>query len=173
MLPEQLTEHLNIALPPLLADKLTGTGVTDLERLSGGANNETWRLTWGDTPLILRRRPFSAGAVANLEGNILGLSLLDEAQVIQLASHTAVPVPTVYGVFDEQHPIGEAFIMAFIGGESIPQRWLTEAAFAPARDQLAYQCGEALARMLVLASASADGRFPVPGHRLTVRCRVP
>ena len=84
MLPEQLTEHLNIALPPLLADKLTGTGVTDLERLSGGANNETWRLTWGDTPLILRRRPFSAGAVANLEGNILGLSLLDEAQVIQL-----------------------------------------------------------------------------------------
>jgi aminoglycoside phosphotransferase (APT) family kinase protein len=157
MLPEQLTEHLNIALPPLLADKLTGTGVTDLERLSGGANNETWRLTWGDTPLILRRRPFSAGAVANLEGNILGLSLLDEAQVIQLASHTAVPVPTVYGVFDEQHPIGEAFIMAFIGGESIPQRWLTEATFAPARDQLAYQCGEALARIHTIDCANLPG----------------
>jgi len=147
MLPEELTKHLKIALPPLMANKLEGAGVTALERLSGGANNETWRLAWGDTPLILRRRPFSAGAVANLEGNILGLSLVDEAQVIQLASRTAVPVPTVYGVFDEHHPVGEAFVMAFIPGESIPQRWLTDATFARARSRLAYQCGEALARI--------------------------
>ena len=147
MLPEELTEHLNSSLPPLLADTLEGTAVTDLERLSGGANNETWRLSWGNTPLILRRRPFSAGAVANLEGNILGLSLVDEAQVIQLASKTAVPVPTVYGVFDEHHAIGEAFLMGFIPGESIPQRWLNDANFAHARNKLAYQCGEALAHI--------------------------
>jgi len=41
MLPEELTKHLNIALPPLMANKLEGAGVTALERLSGGANNET------------------------------------------------------------------------------------------------------------------------------------
>ena len=37
--------------------------------------------------------------------------------------------------------------MAFIPGESIPQRWLTDTAFARARSRLAYQCGEALARI--------------------------
>ena len=147
MLPEELTQHLNTALAPLLTDKIGGGGVLGLERLSGGANNETWRLAWGNTPLILRRRPFSAGSVASLEGNILGLSLVDEASVIQLASQTEVPVPEIYGVFDEHHPIGEAFVMAFIPGESIPQRWLTDASFEHARGVLAYQCGEALARI--------------------------
>ena len=56
-----------------------------------GANNETWRLMWGSTSLILRRRPFSADSIDQLEGNILGLSLVDEAAVIQLATSTSVP----------------------------------------------------------------------------------
>ena len=83
-----------------MAGKVPGDRVDQLTRLSGGAVNETWRLKWGDTPLILRRRPFSADSVDNLEGNILGLSLKDEAAVIQLATAAAVPVPQIYAVFD-------------------------------------------------------------------------
>ena len=93
MTPDSLAQHLNENLKTLLAGSLPGEEVSELNRLSGGANNETWRLKWGDTPLILRRRPFSADSVANLEGNILGLSLVDEAEVIRLATATDVPVP--------------------------------------------------------------------------------
>ena len=116
MSPEQLTDLLNTALSERLAGKIPGEEVMQLERLSGGANNETWRLKWGSTPLILRRRPFSADSIDQLEGNILGLSLVDEAAVIQLATSTSVPVPDIHAVFDATHPIGEAFLMGFISG---------------------------------------------------------
>ena len=145
MTPDSLAQHLNKNLKTLLAGSLPGEEVSELNRLSGGANNETWRLKWGDTPLILRRRPFSQDSVADLEGSILGLPLTDEAEVIRLAASTAVPVPTIHAVFDEDHPIGEAFVMGFISGESIPQRWLTDDVFKTARANLAFQCGEALA----------------------------
>ena len=145
MTPDALERHLNDNLTALLSGSLAGTGVSQLSRLSGGANNETWRLNWGDTPLILRRRPFSADSIANLEGNILGQSLVDEAAVIRLATSTEVPVPAIHAVFGADHPIGEAFLMGFIPGESIPQRWLADDAFGAARARLAYQCGEALA----------------------------
>ncbi|MDG2461795.1 MAG: phosphotransferase family protein [Luminiphilus sp.] len=145
--PEGLKQLLNRALREQLAATIPGESVAQLTRLSGGANNETWRLMWGETPLILRRRPFSTDAVADLEGNILGLSLVDEAAVIGLANETDVPAPQVHAVFDSAHPIGEAFLMGFIPGESIPQRWLADEDYADARNQLAYQCGEALARI--------------------------
>ena len=63
MSPDQLTALLNTALSERLAGKIPGEELMQLERLSGGANNETWRLTWGSTPLILRRRPFSADSI--------------------------------------------------------------------------------------------------------------
>jgi len=147
MTPDTLTKLLNDSLRQSFAGTLAGNGVSGLTRLSGGANNETWKLTWGETPLILRRRPFSADSIDSLEGNILGLSLIDEASVIQLASATAVPVPAIHAVFDTDHPIGEAFLMGFIPGESIPQRWLTYSSFEECRGKLAFQCGEALARI--------------------------
>ena len=54
MSPDQLTALLNTELGESLAGKVPGEQVTQLERLSGGANNETWRLMWGSTSLILR-----------------------------------------------------------------------------------------------------------------------
>jgi len=146
MEPEALAEHLNLVLEGLAIDHPAGTRVTNLTRLSGGANNETWRFTWHETPLILRRRPFSAESVENLDGNILGLSLVDEAHIIQLAAQTGVPVPHIYTVLETSHPLGESFVMAFIPGESIPQQWLNASAFSAARKGLAYECGVALAQ---------------------------
>ena len=86
--------------------------------------------------LILRRRPFSPDSIDQLEGNILGLSLVDEAAVIQLATLTSVPSPKSTGL-DATHPIGEAFLAGFIPGESIPQR-LVDDAYEVARRQLAF-----------------------------------
>jgi aminoglycoside phosphotransferase (APT) family kinase protein len=175
MSPEELKALLDSALPEHLRETISGNHVSQLTRLSGGANNETWQLQWGETPLILRRRPFSSDAVAELEGNILGLSLVDEAAVIRLASSTDVPVPKVYAVFDSTHPVGEAFLMGFIPGESIPQRWLVDEAFSGARHRLAYQCGEALARIhaidctqlpKTIGPTSLDRRFEAAQQRL-------
>ena len=146
MEPEALAEHLNLVLEGLAIDHPAGTRVTNLTRLSGGANNETWRFTWHEASLILRRRPFSAESVENLDGNILGLSLVDEATIIQLAAQAAVPVPHIYTVLKTSHPLGESFVMAFIPGESIPQQWLNASAFSSARKGLAYECGAALAQ---------------------------
>ena len=146
MEPEALAEHLNLVLEGLAIDHPVGTCVTNLTRLSGGANNETWRFTWHETPLILRRRPFSAESVDNLDGNILGLSLADEAHIIQLAAQTGVPVPHIYTVLETSHRLGESFVMAFIPGESIPQQWLNADAFNSARKGLAFECGAALAQ---------------------------
>ena len=175
MTPSTLAQHLNDNLTALLSGSLAGQEVSELSRLSGGANNETWRLNWGETPLILRRRPFSADSVANLEGNILGLSLVDEAEVIRLATATEVPVPAIHAVFNADHPIGEAFLMGFIPGESIPQRWLTDDAFETARAILAYQCGEALAGIHAIdrrklpdniGPTTLDNRFAAAQKRL-------
>ena len=146
MEPEALAEHLNLVLEGLAIDHPVGTCVTNLTRLSGGANNETWRFTWHETPLILRRRPFSAESVDNLDGNILGLSLADEAHIIQAAAQTGVPVPHIYTVLETSHRLGESFVMAFIPGESIPQQWLNADAFNSARKGLAFECGAALAQ---------------------------
>jgi aminoglycoside phosphotransferase (APT) family kinase protein len=72
---------------------------------------------------------------------------VDEAAVIQLATSTSVPVPKIHAVFDATHPIGEAFLMGFIPGESIPQKWLVDDTYEVARSRLAFQCGEALGRI--------------------------
>jgi aminoglycoside phosphotransferase (APT) family kinase protein len=126
MSPEELKALLDSALPEHLRETISGNHVSQLTRLSGGANNETWQLQWGETPLILRRRPFSSNAVAELEGNILGLSLVDEA-------------------------------------------------FSGARHRLAYQCGEALARIhaidctqlpKTIGPTSLDRRFEAAQQRL-------
>ena len=76
----------------------------------------------------------------------MGLSLADEAHIIQLAAQTGVPVPHIYTVLETSHRLGESFVMAFIPGESIPQQWLNADAFNSARKGLAFECGAALAQ---------------------------
>jgi hypothetical protein len=44
MTPDSLAQHLGENLKTLLAGSLPGEEVAELNRLSGGANNETWRL---------------------------------------------------------------------------------------------------------------------------------
>ena len=55
MSPDQLTALLNTALRAHLAGKIPGKEIVQLERLSGGADNETWRVAWGGSPPILWR----------------------------------------------------------------------------------------------------------------------
>ena len=125
-------------------------GIADLRRLSGGANQETWSFDvtneGGVLPLILRRRP---GGVAG-GGEILNLSLEEEARVVTLAGEAGVPVPGVRIVLEPSDGVGSGYVMDRLEGETIARRILRDAAFAAVRPRLARQCGEILARIHAL-----------------------
>ena len=120
--------------------------VRDLQRLSGGASQETWRFDWlragHSTPLILRRAPTS------LSSRVSGSAgLAAEAALLALAAKAGVPVPGVRAELKPQHGLGEGFVMDCIAGETLGRKIVRDARFEAARERLAYQCGEAMARI--------------------------
>ena len=150
--------HLRHALCALLgADR--DERVQALQRLSGGANMETWAfdLDRGERvqPLILRRRPPGLhAAIPALErdasgcaGGVQGIPLAAEAELLRVARRAGVPVPTVIATSAPHEPLGEALVMTRVQGEALPRKILREERFAAARSRLAFQCGEALARL--------------------------
>ncbi|MEM7269018.1 MAG: phosphotransferase family protein [Pseudomonadota bacterium] len=131
-------DALLTALQPHAA-AMGGTGIADLERLSGGgASQELWSftLTGPDTPLILRRTP------ASREDFGLGLKL--EAELMRRARAAGAPTPAVAYVFVDP-AVGEAFAMEKIGGTARPRTIHTDPAFATARERAATDLGRALA----------------------------
>ena len=132
-------------LGPALA-ALLGGPVAGLQRLSGGASQETWAFALGAAParpLILRRAP--AGAAQRSSGSA---GLAAEAVLITLAGQHRVPVPEVLRVLQPADGLGEGFIMQRLPGETLGRR--IAAAHRPA---LARQCGQALARIHALPLA--------------------
>lgn len=85
-----------------------------LERLSGGANMESWRLTSGGQGFVLRRVP----SPAMLAGR--ALSLEDEARLIGAARAAGVPAPEVVAVLEPGDDIGAGFVMRQIAGSADP-----------------------------------------------------
>ena len=133
------------ALAPALA-ALLGAPVAGLQRLSGGASQETWAFELGLTPpqpLILRRAP--AGAAQRSSGSA---GPVTEAALITRAGQAGVPVPAVLRVLQPGDGLGEGFVMQRLPGETLGRR--IAAAHRPA---LAWQCGQALARIHALPLA--------------------
>jgi aminoglycoside phosphotransferase (APT) family kinase protein len=133
------------------------TGVADVQRLSGGASQETWSfdITHPDGAIgaILRRAPPGYGAAPGRAG---GLDA--EAVLMQLAHDAGVPSPKVLHVLQAADDLGIGFIMQRVAGETIPRKILRDDAYAAARPKLARQCGEILAGIHGLA---ADGLPPL------------
>ncbi len=123
-----------------------GAPVSGLQSLSGGASQETWAfdLAAAGLPapraLILRRAPPRAAQRAS--GNA---GLAAEAALISLAASAGVPVPDVLRVLQPGDGLGEGFVMQRLPGETLGRR--IAAAHRPA---LAWQCGQALARIHAL-----------------------
>ena len=132
------------SLAPLLATG--GTKVQGLTRLSGGASQETWSFEVLDnkghtTRMILRRCP-------NLgPRNHEAIGLVTEASLLVSAQAHDICVPHVVHVCAAVDGLGDAFIMAFVEGETLARKILRDASFADARIVLARQCGDALARI--------------------------
>lgn len=118
--------------------------VEDVKRLSGGASQETWSFCAvspkGKRKLILRRSPFE-----NPDGQ--GIGLAKEAEILRLVKNTDLPAPEVIYLFSPGDPIGSAYVMNAIDGETLPQRILRDPIFQKGKEAIPAQCGEALAKL--------------------------
>lgn len=122
------------------------TGIANLNRLSGGASQETWSFEatrdGASIPLILRRAPGGDRAAGTT-----AVGLETEAALIRLAGAVGVPVPPVRFVLQPADEVGLGFIMDRVEGETIARKILRDDEFAKARPILARQCGEILAKL--------------------------
>ncbi|MBL6953054.1 MAG: phosphotransferase family protein [Alphaproteobacteria bacterium] len=145
-------------------------GLLSAERLSGGASQETYRLTiavknGGERLLALRRAP-GGGAGGGDGGHGGGRvsyypGLAAEALLMQSAQAAGVPEPDVHYVLTEDDGLGEGFIMAWLDGECLGARIVRAPELADIRPKLAYECGQILARIhaIDLAATGLDKRL--------------
>ena len=134
------------------------TGLVKAERLSGGASQETYRLTI-DTPtgqrlLAMRRAP--GGEHVEATPGHPGLAV--EALLMQSALEVGVPEPEVYHVLSEADGLGDGFIMQWLDGIALGARVVRSPELAEIRPKLAYMCGQILARIhaIDLAATGLD-----------------
>jgi aminoglycoside phosphotransferase (APT) family kinase protein len=122
--------------------------LSGLERLSGGASQETYRITIetasGERKLAMRRAPGGV-SVAATGGEKPGLAL--EARLMEVARAAGVPEPELVHVLEPADDIGEGFIMEWLEGEALGARIARAPEFDAIRPALAFQCGELLARI--------------------------
>jgi aminoglycoside phosphotransferase (APT) family kinase protein len=116
-----------------------------LERLTGGASQETWSFdalgSAGVVPLIMRRLSTDAAPGER------AVSSECEAQLIRRAGECGVPTPGVRHILEPGDGLGRGFVSDRIKGETLARRILRNAEFAPIRPRLAGQCGAILARI--------------------------
>lgn len=148
-----------------LAPKLGGTGVTDAQRLSGGASMETWAFSVtgpeGRREMILRRRsaPFD-------EATSRSTSLATEAALIREAEAVGAPVAPLVRLCEPDDGLGEAHITIRVPGETLGRKIVSDPRFEAVRPKLARQCGRVLAQIhsmkgegVPLKSADAVGEL--------------
>ncbi|MGB1538335.1 MAG: phosphotransferase, partial [Pseudomonadales bacterium] len=118
-----------------------------VERLSGGASQETYRLTVEkdgiEMPLAMRRTP--GGEYLEPLPAHPGLDV--EARLMQAAKAVGVPEPEVYHVLTRADGLGDGFIMEWIDGEALGARITRDAQFESIRPTLAKECGRILAQI--------------------------
>ena len=142
----------------LARNRLGATGVADVARMSAGATQEIWRFSLlrdgVETPLVLRRAPGGDRVTDTAVG------LETEAALIGAAGQAGVPVPPVPYVLTPEDGLGHGFLMGFVEGETLGGRIARSDALAGAREGLARQCGEVLARLHTVDPAA----FPTLRH---------
>lgn len=95
--------------------------VAGLQRLTGGANMETWSFDCGGEGFILRRAP--KGAL--IEERLFPLSV--EAALMRAARTRGAPVAEIIGQLQAEDSLGDGFVMRRFEAEVRPQKILAAA----------------------------------------------
>lgn len=131
----------------VLAHLPDSEALVSVERLSGGASQETYRLivrtASGEKPLAMRRAP--GGEFVERTPQHPGLDV--EALLMQSAREVGVPEPEVYYVLTRDDDLGDGFIMEWLEGEALGARIVRSPEFENIRPRLAYECGRVLAKI--------------------------
>jgi aminoglycoside phosphotransferase (APT) family kinase protein len=124
-------------------------GLVKAERLSGGASQETYRITVatgaGERQVCMRRAPGGGGHIP--DDQRINPGLATEALLMRLAREAGVPEPEVYHVLRPEDGLGEGFIMEWLEGEALGARIARSPDLADVRSRLAFECGQVLARI--------------------------
>ena len=153
--------ELEDKLAAVLSRRIPGCrGLVAAERLSGGASQETYRITLatdeGERRVCLRRAP--GGRVPEAR---TAPGLATEALLMRVARDAGVPEPEVYYVLEPDDGLGEGFIMEWLEGETLGARIARAPELEAVRPGLARQCGEVLARIhrIDVAASGLAGRL--------------
>ncbi len=135
------------ALETVLVREIAGcVNLVGVERLSGGASMETYRLvvrmSEGDTVLCMRR---GAGGIDRESVSAIGLAT--EALLMRTARDYGVVEPEVHYVLETKDEVGVGFIMEWLDGETLGARIVRSEKLDAVRDGLAEQCGRELAKI--------------------------
>ena len=138
-----MQEELASALSKKLLEVGIEGKVSNLEPLTGGASKEIWKFEVSNakksTKMILRRG-------SGIEGP-LAIKTADEARIQKEVIKVGAPVPKILAVSKNEEELGDSYIMHFVEGESIARKILRDKEYKKALPILAYQCGEAIAKI--------------------------
>ncbi|MEM7465972.1 MAG: phosphotransferase family protein [Pseudomonadota bacterium] len=140
----------NIAakLEAVLAREIPDFSTLNLvERLTGGANQETYRieiLTAEAEQTLALRRAAGGKAVQTSSENI---GLHNEARLINIAERHDIPVPKIIYQLKESDELGGGFLMDWLKGETRGARIVRHERYANLRKNLARDCGRLLAKI--------------------------
>lgn len=144
-----------MASQPDFFDKLKDTLIRELpecldligvERLSGGASMETYRLRIttpsGEQLLCMRR---GAGGIDR--DNVSAVGLATEALLMRTAKGHGVAEPQIHYELEPADGVGVGFVMEWLSGETLGSRIVRSSDLDGVRPLLAEQCGRELAKI--------------------------
>ena len=144
-----------MASQPDFFDELKDTLIRELpecldligvERLSGGASMETYRLrittALGEKLLCMRR---GAGGIDR--DNVSAVGLATEALLMRTAKGHGVAEPEIHYELEAADGVGVGFVMEWLSGETLGSRIVRSSELDAVRPLLAEQCGRELAKI--------------------------
>lgn len=130
-----------------LASVLGATEITGLARLSGGASRGTWRFEADGRPLVLQMRR---------EGDDGDTAV--EMSALRAAARAGVPTPMIVaGSTDRSHLGAPYMIFDWVAGQTTPRKILRDDEFGGAREVMAKQLGDTLARIHAIEPSAIAG----------------
>jgi aminoglycoside phosphotransferase (APT) family kinase protein len=142
-----LDAEFNAQIGQFIGRTFPGAQLIDVQQLTAGASQQTFRISvrhreGHEANYALRR------AQPGLERSSYGqVSPSVEAELLELASSAHVPVPKVIEPLHLTDGLGDGYLMEWLQGETMGQRIVKLPELQSARENLAFECGQALARI--------------------------
>ena len=142
-----LGAEFNAQVGQFIGRSFPGAQLIDVQQLTAGASQQTFKVKvrhreGHEVNYALRR------AQPGLERSSYGqVSPSVEAELLELASSAQVPVPKVIESLHSTDGLGDGYLMEWLEGETMGQRIVKLPELQGARENLAFECGQALARI--------------------------